>query len=84
MKITVTPHHPYSPDLTPCDFVLFPKMKLNLRGRCFESIEETQTELQDVMKMLTQNDFQHGNTARITVLMQKGTTSKEKELNTNF
>jgi hypothetical protein len=57
-KTTVIPHPPYSPDLTPCDFFLFPKMKLKLKGRCFESIEEIQAELQDVMKMLTQNDFQ--------------------------
>jgi histone-lysine N-methyltransferase SETMAR len=26
-KTTVTPHTPYSPDLAPCDFFLFPKMK---------------------------------------------------------
>jgi hypothetical protein len=32
-------------------------MKLKLRGRRFESIEEIQVESQDVMKMLTQNDF---------------------------
>jgi hypothetical protein len=33
-------------------------MKLKLKGRRFGSIEEMQAELQDVMKMLTQNDFQ--------------------------
>jgi hypothetical protein len=33
-------------------------MKLKLQGRRFESIEEIQAESQDVMKMLTQNDFQ--------------------------
>ena len=26
-KVTVLPHPPYSPDLAPCDFVLFPKLK---------------------------------------------------------
>jgi histone-lysine N-methyltransferase SETMAR len=26
------PPPPYSPDLTPCDFFLFPKMKINLKG----------------------------------------------------
>lgn len=31
---------PYSPDLAPCDFFLFPKLKLPLRGRRFESIED--------------------------------------------
>nr|APL98288.1 putative DD34D transposase [Bactrocera tryoni] len=31
---------PYSPDLAPCDFFLFPKLKLPLRGTRFQSIEE--------------------------------------------
>lgn len=30
---------PYSPDMVPCDFFLFPKLKLPLRGRRFESTE---------------------------------------------
>jgi hypothetical protein len=33
-------------------------MKFKLRGRCFEKIEAIQAESQEVMKMLTQNDFQ--------------------------
>ena len=32
-------HPPYSPDLAPSDFYLFPKMKTNLRGRSFGSNE---------------------------------------------
>jgi hypothetical protein len=37
---TAIPHPPYSPDLAPCDFILFPKMKLKIKGRCFKSTEE--------------------------------------------
>jgi histone-lysine N-methyltransferase SETMAR len=55
-KTTVISHPPYLPDLAPCDFFLFPKMKLKLKGRRFESIEKIQAESQNVMKMLTQND----------------------------
>ena len=33
-------HLPYSPDLPPCNFHLFPRMKEILRGRRFESAEE--------------------------------------------
>jgi len=51
-------HPPYSLDLTPCDFFLFPKMKLKLKEQHFDSIEGIQTKSQDVMKMLTRNDFQ--------------------------
>jgi hypothetical protein len=40
------------------------------------------------MKMLTQNNFSsvsdHGNPPGTAVLMQKGTTSKEMEVNKNF
>jgi hypothetical protein len=32
MKTTVFHHPPYSPDLAPCDFFLFPKKKLKLKG----------------------------------------------------
>jgi hypothetical protein len=56
--MTIIPHPPYSPDLAPCDIFLFPKMKLKLKGRRFENIEYIQAELQDMMKMLMQNDFQ--------------------------
>ncbi|EFN87072.1 Histone-lysine N-methyltransferase SETMAR, partial [Harpegnathos saltator] len=31
---------PYSPDLAPCDFFLFPNLKKSLAGQKFESNEE--------------------------------------------
>ncbi|KAI6651412.1 Histone-lysine N-methyltransferase SETMAR-like [Oopsacas minuta] len=34
------PHPPYSPDLAPCDFWLFPRLKEQLRGRRFSTNEE--------------------------------------------
>ena len=39
-SITVFPHPPYSPDLAPCDFFLFPMLKRSLKGRRFETILE--------------------------------------------
>ena len=33
-NMTVIPHPPYSPDLTPCDFFLFPFMKGQMKGKC--------------------------------------------------
>jgi hypothetical protein len=47
--MTVIPHPPYSPDLAPCDFFLLPKMKLKLKGRRFDTIEEIQAESQRVL-----------------------------------
>jgi hypothetical protein len=34
------PHPLYSPDLVPCDFFLFSKIKLKLKGRWFDTNEE--------------------------------------------
>jgi hypothetical protein len=52
------PHLPYSPDLAPADFFLFPKMKIQPKGRRFHTTAEIQCESQKVMDSLTQNDFE--------------------------
>jgi hypothetical protein len=39
-------HLPYSPDLAPADFFLFPKMKMLLKGCRFHTVAEIQRELQ--------------------------------------
>jgi transposase len=54
--MAVIPHPPYSPDLAPCHF-LVTKMKLNLKGCRFDTIEEIQAELQRVLDTLTEKDF---------------------------
>jgi histone-lysine N-methyltransferase SETMAR len=41
----ILPHPPHSPDLTPSDFHLFPKMKTHLRGQRFQSNEDVQNEV---------------------------------------
>jgi hypothetical protein len=33
-------HPPYSPDISPCDFDLFPKLKNTYRGRKFHDLDE--------------------------------------------
>lgn len=38
-ETTVLPQPPYSPDLAPADFFLFPKLKSTLKGRRFDSID---------------------------------------------
>ena len=55
MGIKTVPHTPNSPDLAPCDFWLFPK----LRGCRYETIEEMKEVVIKVIDMLTQEDF-HG------------------------
>jgi hypothetical protein len=45
-------------DLAPCDFFLFPKVKLKLKERRFDTIEQIQAESQRVLDSLTENDLQ--------------------------
>jgi len=49
---------PYSLDLTPCDLFLFPKMKLRLKGRRFDTAEEIHAESEEVIDTLTVDYFQ--------------------------
>ena len=59
LGIKTVPQPPYSPDLAPCDFCLFPKLKENLRGCHYETIEEMKEAVMKVIDTLTQEDF-HG------------------------
>ena len=53
MGIMTVCHPPYSPDLAPCDFWLFPK----LTGCRYETIEEMKEAVTKVIDKLTQKDF---------------------------
>ena len=53
MGFKIVPPPPYSPDLAPCDFWLFPK----LRGCRYETTEEMKEAVTKVIDMLTQKDF---------------------------
>jgi hypothetical protein len=44
-------HPPYSPVLGPCDFALFPKLKMKLKGR-FETVSDTQRKSQRYLTAL--------------------------------
>ena len=55
MGIKTVPQSPYSPNLAPCDFWLFPK----LRGRRYETNEEMKEAVTKVIDTITQEDF-HG------------------------
>ena len=59
MGIKTVPHRPYSPDLAPCDYSLFLKLKEKLTGWRFETIEEMKEAMTKVFDTLTHEDF-HG------------------------
>jgi hypothetical protein len=56
--MAVIPHPLCFPDLAPCDFFLFSKIKLKFKGRQFDTIEEIQAESKRVLVTLTEKDFQ--------------------------
>lgn len=59
MNVEVLPHPPYSPDLAPCDFWLFPTVKNALRGRKFSSNEELNAAVRVKLRDLCSNGLHH-------------------------
>ncbi len=57
-KIEVLGHPPYSPDLAPCDFWLFPMLKKHLRGFQFESNAQAARFCEEVFKATPPRDFE--------------------------
>ncbi|UYV71777.1 hypothetical protein LAZ67_9000368 [Cordylochernes scorpioides] len=51
------PHPPYSPDLAPNDFFLYPKLKMKLKGRKFDNVDKIQAESKATLRNLTKSDF---------------------------
>jgi len=58
-NIPVLPNPPYSPDLAPCDFYLYPKLKSKLKDHHFGTMENIQKIVTDEQQTLTENDFQY-------------------------
>ena len=54
------PHPPYSPDLAPCEFFLFPNLKKSLAGQKFESNEEVIAAMEAYFADLQETYFSDG------------------------
>jgi histone-lysine N-methyltransferase SETMAR len=59
-NMVIIPHPPYSPDLAPCDFALFPKLKMKLKGPRFATVSDIQRESQVVLDSIKENYFHGG------------------------
>jgi len=57
LNISLINHPPYSPDLAPCDFALFPRLKGYLRGTHFENEGDLTTAVNAFLASLTLDDF---------------------------
>ena len=58
-NIPVLPQPPYSPDLSPCDFFLFPRLKNHLKGHHFGTLDNIQKSVTDELKGIPAEAFQH-------------------------
>jgi hypothetical protein len=58
-NMVIVPHPPYLPDLAPCDFALFPKLKMKLKGQRFETVSDIRRKSKMVLDSIKKNDF-HG------------------------
>jgi len=56
--IPVVPQPPYSPDLSPCDFFLFPKLKFYLKGHHFGTVENIEKAVTDQLNAIPVSDYQ--------------------------
>jgi hypothetical protein len=88
--MVIAPHPPYSPDSATCDFALFPKLKMKLKGRRLETLSDIQRESQAVLDSIKENDF-HGafeawkkKKSGIAVCVPKETAAKIEQVKPAF
>jgi len=56
-QVATLNHPPYSPGLSPSDYFLFPKVKLQLKDARFGTIEEIQKAVTDQLNKIPAEDF---------------------------
>lgn len=49
LNFELLPHPPYSPDLAPADFAIFPQLKRHLRGRVYDNRDHLEEEVRRVL-----------------------------------
>lgn len=60
LHFQLVPHPPYSPDLAPSDFFLFPNLKKFLAGKKFQSNEEVMNEVNTYFEDLDESVYKNG------------------------
>jgi transposase len=58
-QLTVLKHPPYSPDLAPNEFFIFPKIKEILKRKHFDDIDDIRSNTTMYLKIILQNQFQN-------------------------
>jgi hypothetical protein len=71
---------PHSPDLTPCDFWLFPRLQMGLKGHRFAPLEENQQKATAGLRVTAEENFRgassNGGIAGASLYVQIGSTSR--------
>jgi len=57
-RVVTLPHPPYSPDLAPCDFFLFPKIKRELKNRKYDKVENLARAVQAITSSIPKEEYQ--------------------------
>lgn len=57
-QVATIPHPPYSPDMAPCDFFLFPKLKSTMKGRRFQTIDDIKINTEKELKAISKTAYQ--------------------------
>ena len=56
-QICVINYAPYSPDLSPCDYFLFPKLKIGMKGTFYDEVPTIQAAVTQVLKNIPKTEF---------------------------
>ena len=56
-RISLINHPPYSPDLSPCDYFLFRKLKTKMKEAFYDDIPAIQAVVTEVLKKIPINDI---------------------------
>ena len=56
--IKLLPHPPYSPDIAPCDFFLFPQIKKELKGKSFNNVKNLARAIQAVVESIPKANYE--------------------------
>ena len=56
-KVKVLNHPPYSPDLSPCDFFLFPRLKKMLSGNMYTSRSSLGSAIYQCLQQIPKEDY---------------------------
>ncbi len=58
-RVRIIPHAPYSPDLAPCDYFLFPKLKKQLAGRRYRSRQALGSAVYQCMLGIPKHEYEN-------------------------